>query len=143
MKNFEVKAIVTMVFPNVEAKAEDEAVAKVAEKIPATIQSKTGMTCGITIDDLTAKSYGFMQESENHNPDLIRLINKTWEDPIKRLDFIAIVNCLARRDVSDFANAEFYAMSGEDRCRTYCRNIADDTDLAMIINYCRAWDREE
>lgn len=136
MKTFEVKAIVTMVFPNVEATAVDEAIAKVAERIPATINTKAGVTCGITIDEFEVKCYNLIDDSNNHDPHLVGLINKTWNDPILRPRFIDIVNCLAKRDINEFINTDFYAKADEERCREYCQYIADNKDLEVILTYC-------
>ena len=138
MKQFEVKAIVTMVFPNVGAKSIDEAIAKVAEKIPVTINNKVGIACGITIDDFEVKCYDLIDETNNHDPQLVECINKAWNDETKRKDFITIVDCLAKRDIDEFINPEFYAMRDDkERCREYCQNIADDKDLDTILCYCR------
>lgn len=135
MRNFEVKAIVTMVFPNVRAKAEDAAIAMIAEQIPATISSKAGVTCGITIDDFEVKCHDLMDASNNHDADLVEKINIAWQS--KRHEFIDIVRLLVKRDIWD-ENPEFFEQSVEDQCRIYCQNIADDKDLRVILDYCRA-----
>lgn len=134
MRNFEVKAIVTMVFPNVRAKAEDAAIAMIAEQIPATISSKAGVA-GITIDDFEVTCYDFMDASNNHDADLVEKINLAWHS--KRHEFIDIVRLLVKRDIWD-DNPEFFEQSVEDQCRVYCQHIADDKDLRIILDYCRA-----
>ena len=79
-----------------------------------------------------------MDETNNHDPQLVECINKAWNDEAKRKDFITIVDCLAKRDIDEFINPEFYAMRDDkERCCEYRQNIADDKDLDTILCYCK------
>ena len=136
MKTFEVHAIVSMVFPGVKANSPDEAIARTAEKIPVTIAGKEcGTICAITIDDISAKSYDLMDASNNHDPDLVEHINSAYNE--KPEEFAKIVDLLARRDIDEWQNPEFYAKGVWARCHEYCQTIADNCDLRTILSYCR------
>lgn len=136
MKRFEVHAVCEMVFPNIEAASKDAAIAKVAEMIPATIQNGAkAVTCGITIDDISAKSFDLIDGSNNHDPKLVERINSAYNEKPKQ--FAKIVDLLAQRDIDEWDNPEFYAQQPREKCRVYCQHIADNKDLETILNYCR------
>lgn len=82
------------------------------------------------------QSGDIMDTSNNHAPELVKRINKAWNDQSSRANFVNIVNCLAKRDIDEFMNSEFYAKNDKARCEDYCRNVADDVDLEVILKYC-------
>lgn len=121
-----------MVFPNVGAKSIDEAIGKVAERIPATINNKAGIACGITIKDFEVKCYDLMDTSNNHTPELVERINKAFRE--KPDTMLEIVRFLAKRDNEETILAKQYS---RDACHDYCQYVADNEDLVTILSYCR------
>lgn len=135
MRNYEVTAIVTMVFPKVEAESAEEAIEKTANKIPTTIKNGEDIVCSCELSDAFAKTYDLMDSTNHHNKELVRKINEAW---IRRRGlFITITDLLIERDTDMESNPELYTKDSEARCRAYCQNIADNKDLETILGYCR------
>jgi hypothetical protein len=132
MKRFEVKAICTMVFPNIQAESEEDAIDFVANTLPNEVNNKEGIMFAIHVDDVMVRQKSIMNTSNNHDPKLVERINRAYEE--EREKFHEIVNFLIEKQgegrFSDCATMFV-------RSQFYCQCIADDQDLETILCYCR------
>jgi hypothetical protein len=138
MKRFEVKAICTMVFPDVEAKTKSEAIQLVINKLPTNVEKDGVLKCAVILDDVQAKCYDLMDTSNNHNSELVKKINIAYEE--NKEDFVQVVKFLAERDslvIVGITNRLPHSLDERTLCHTYCQNVADDQDLITILSYCR------
>ena len=139
MKRFEVKAICTMVFPNIQAESEEDAIYFVANTLPNEVNNKEGIMFAIHVDDVQAEHYDLMDTSNGHDKDLIMQINYAWDSAEER--FYEIVHLLVQRDMDEWeekvCNIPTNKLNRREMCYQYCYNVADDVDLQTILNYCR------
>lgn len=132
MKRFEVKAICTMVFPDIFANNKHDAIQEVINKLPTNVEKDGVLKCAVILDDVSAECYDLMDTSNNHNAELVERINRAYEE--EREKFHEIVNFLIEKQgegrFSDCATMFV-------RSQFYCQCIADDQDLETILCYCR------
>ena len=134
MRNFEVKAIVTMVFPEIKAKTKHDAIQEVINKLPTNVEKDGVLKCAIILDDVIADCYDLMDTSNGHDKDLVNQINYAYDN--ERELFHEIVKLLVERD-RDECNFESSEFDMRRICYEYCYNVADNQDLQTICNYCR------
>lgn len=138
MKRFEVKAICTMVFPNIQAESEEDAIDFVTNTLPNEVNNKEGIMFAIHVDDVMVRQKSIMDTSNGHDPKLVERINRAYEE--ENESFINIVKLLSNRDsmvIVGHINRLPSSLRSEELCHEYCQNIADDVDLQAILNYCR------
>jgi aspartyl aminopeptidase len=138
MKRFEVKAICTMVFPDIFANNKHDAIQEVINKLPTNVEKDGVLKCAVIVDDVKAECYDLMDTSNNHNAELVERINRAYEE--NKEDFVHIVKFLADRDshvIVGITNRLPRSLDERTLCYTYCQNVADDQDLETILCYCR------
>lgn len=142
MKRFNVTAVLTANFI-VDAKNEEEARA-IALGMPSETEweltdKNIPTKINFEIADIpSVKCCDLMDTSNGHNKELVRRINKAYGQHTEW--FIQIVRLLAERDVVEFVNTINRLPQSLDNgtiCHEYCQRIADNTDLAAILEYCR------
>jgi hypothetical protein len=79
-----------------------------------------------------------MNDTNNHNPNLVEKINEIWNNLDKREDFVRIINTLILRDYVECSDkgvldVERYV----DKYYEYLMHVADDHDLETIISFVR------
>lgn len=139
MKTFDATVVATITM-SVDAETREEAIRKVCYAIPSKKLSKDAsrVIYNLNIEDILLTEVGIMDASNGHDPRLVDKINQCYS---KRIDlFFAIVRVLAERDVDEIGiicDTGIDDMTEKDLARLYCNSIADDKDLATIINYCK------
>ena len=139
MRRFEVKAICTMVFPDIFANNKHDAIQKVINKLPTNVEKDGVLKCAVIVDDVQAEHYDLMDTSNGHDKDLVMQINYAWD--VAEEPFYDIVRFLVQRDMDEWEervhNIPINKLNRREMCYQYCQNVADDTDLQTILNYCR------
>lgn len=139
MKRFEVKVISTMVFPDILANNKHDAIQEVINKLPTNVEKDGVLKCAVIVDDVQAEHYDLMDTSNGHDKDLVMQINYAWDSAEER--FYDIVHLLVQRDMDEWEEKVYSTptnkLNRREMCYLYCQNVADDTDLQTILNYCR------
>lgn len=139
MKRFEVKAICTMVFPDIKAKTKHDAIQEVINKLPTNVEKDGVLKCAVIVDDVQAEHYDLMDTSNGHDKDLVMRINYAWD--VAEEKFYEIVHFLVQRDMGEWEervrDIPANKLTRREMCYQYCYNVADDVDLQTILNYCR------
>ena len=139
MKRFEVKAICTMVFPDIFANNKHDAIQEVINKLPTNVEKDGVLKCAVIVDDVQAEHYDLMDASNGHDKDLVMQINYAWD--VAEEPFYDIVHFLVQRDMDEWEervhDLPTDKLTRREMCYQYCQNVADDTDLQTILNYCR------
>lgn len=79
-----------------------------------------------------------MNDTNSHNPELVKKINEIWNNFDKRERFISIINILISRDYVECANKGVFDVElVADRYYEYLMHVADDLDLETIISFVR------
>lgn len=139
MKRFEVKAICTMVFPDIFANNKHDAIQEVINKLPTNVEKDGVLKCAVIVDDVQAEHYDLMDASNGHDKDLVMQINHAWD--VAEEPFCDIVHFLVQRDMDEWEervqDIPANKLTRREMCYQYCQNVADDVDLQVILNYCR------
>lgn len=138
MNRFEVKAICTMVFPDIFANNKHDAIQEVINRLPTNVEKDGVLKCAVIVDDVKAECCDLMDTSNNHTQELVERINLAYNESNE--EFIEIVRLLSNRDSMEIVatiNRLPSSLSDRELCREYCMNVADDIDLQAILNYCR------
>lgn len=79
-----------------------------------------------------------MNDTNNHNPELVEKINEIWNNLDKRERFIKIINLLISRDYIECVDKGVFDVEREaDKYYEYLMHVADDKDLETIISFVR------
>lgn len=136
MKRFNVTAVLTANFV-VDAKNEEEARAIALGMPSETEWELTDKNIPTRIffeiaDIPSVKCCDLMDGSNGHNLELVRRINKAYEQ--EKGTFHEIVRFLLEKQCSEEINEH---TNMREQCRWYCQEWADNRDLEIILNYCR------
>lgn len=139
MKRFEVKAICTMVFPDIFANNKHDAIQEVINKLPTNVEKDGVLKCAVIVDDVQAEHYDLMDTSNGHDKDLVMQINYAWD--VAEESFCDIVHLLVQRDKDEWEervhDIPANKLTSREMCYQYCYYVADDVDLQAILNYCK------
>lgn len=92
-----------------------------------------------------------MNDTNNHDKELVKLVNDIFNDNSRRDSFVAILDTLLDRDEDEvnemlsykrpFAYGSFFEGLKEEQIYSliheYLMHVADDMDLQTIISFCR------
>lgn len=140
MSRFNIGAVLTAYY-EIPAQSKDDAREWAYSQFPTeteiTLADGTPIKIHFSVDDVhTITSIDLMDTSNNHDAELVKRINKAWDE--KQKAFVSIVGFLAKQQISEWAYPEYHAkLSSFERCREYCQCFADNNDLETILSYCR------